>query len=85
MTTGQITPFRVHPLRLTITETDAVIRRDQQSGAVLAKVLGRRVTEHDEWVYLDRLVHRPTDTAEGWSISGAVSTVLRRPLRSEVA
>ena len=65
---------------IVLTDTDAVIRRKERSNPVVARVLGREVVQGVETVWLDRCVHHRGEDAfeEGWNVSGAVSTVLRR-------
>lgn len=58
-----------------------VLKREGQSDAVIAGVLGvdRDESGEIETIWLDRLVHKVgEDTFVGWSVSGAVSTVLKR-------
>jgi hypothetical protein len=56
------------------------VRRDGSQAAVVAGVLG---TDQDGYgevkvVWLDRIVHRPSDEFEGWKATGAVVTELHR-------
>lgn len=44
----------------------------------LAQILGRTVRDGLECVYLDRLVHKDWETFEGWTATGAISTILSR-------
>lgn len=62
------------------------IKRPNQSRLVTANILGRETTSGREHVYLDRVVHRVHESEfEGWTVSGAVSTILVRTLPARAA
>lgn len=68
-------------VKVTLGDGVVVLNRSGQTRAVVATVLG---VEQDEKgtvqaIWLDRLVHRAHEqTFEGWEVSGAISSVLRR-------
>jgi len=54
-----------------------IIRMTDKHRAHVAKVLG--IEKNGEVIYLDRLVHGPTEThLGGWRCTGAISTILIR-------
>lgn len=64
---------------VTLGEGVVVIRRKGVSAPVIANILGMDRDDAGEpaRIYLDRLVHSPAeDTLGGWSVSGAISTIL---------
>jgi len=66
---------------VTLGDGVAVIRRKGTSECVVAGILGVEADAQGETetVYLDRIVHRIGESDfEGWAVSGAVSTILRR-------
>lgn len=59
----------------------AVFRRNIQSRPIVANILGVEKDAIGEIsvVYLDRVVHKPKETSfEGWHVSGAIVTEMRR-------
>lgn len=53
----------------------------QRSRPVVTRVLGRREVNGVEDIYLDRMVHeRFHDKFCGYAVSGAVTTILSRPV-----
>lgn len=60
------------------------IKRGTSSLLVEAMILGieQDAVNKQERVYLDRLVHKVDDKFPGWQVSGAISTILTRELRS---
>lgn len=54
------------------------IKRSGKSKLVVAKVLGEdKDGAGKRRLYLDRIVHRPSETKLGpWEVSGAISTIL---------
>lgn len=65
-----------------------VIKRSGQSQPILAGILGMDLdgAGQPETVWLDRIVHRLSeDSFEGWHVSGAVTTVLRRQAPAKAA
>lgn len=60
----------------------AIIRFAGSTTPLIATVLGHeRDTDGVERVYLDRLVHESWhDTMGEWTLAGAVSTILSRPV-----
>jgi hypothetical protein len=72
---------KAEEVSVTLGDGVAVIRRKGTSACIVAGVLGLDTDAGGatETVYLDRLVHRVGETDfEGWKVSGAVSTILRR-------
>lgn len=70
---------------IVLTESDAVVWRTGRSSPTLARVLGREHSNGVETVWLDRLVHHASESSfEGWDVSGAISTVLSRPISSAI-
>lgn len=68
-------------VNVTLGEGVVVLNRSGQSRPVVATVLGVEKDDQGEvkTLWLDRLVHRTHEFAfEGWEVSGAVSSVLRR-------
>lgn len=68
--------------RVTVTLGDgvAVMRREGVRSSVVANVLG---TVNDgaglvKTIWLDRIVHQPSDSFVGWQATGAVVTELHR-------
>ena len=63
----------------------ASVRQSHSTIPIAARILGREVGgDGVERVWLDRLVHAVEDDDQvwdGWTLSGAVSTVLARPGR----
>jgi hypothetical protein len=58
-----------------------VLKRERSSNPVIAGILGvdRDESGEIETIWLDRLVHKVgEDEFVGWSVSGAVSSILRR-------
>lgn len=69
------------PTIVHVTDTDAVFTNVRRSASRVAKVLGRERRGDQEFVYLDRLIHGHDEgLADGWKASGAISTILTRPL-----
>lgn len=57
------------------------VKRQGTRKLVLAKILGTLQADGLEMLCLDRLVHGITESEmDGWQVSGAVTTVLARPL-----
>lgn len=72
---------RASSVEVTLSESTAVIRRSGQSTPVIAGILGveKNAAGVVKTVWLDRLVHGiGEDRFDGWAVSGAVSTILRR-------
>lgn len=68
-----------HHAEVTFGDGVAVIRRKGVSRPVVAGILGAEsdIATRTSRVWLDRLAHGPKDLCfGGWSVSGAVSTVL---------
>lgn len=63
---------------VTITESHAVFRSSSQSVPQIAVILGRDVKDGFERIFLDRRIV-PTQLSNGWSASGAITTILSRP------
>ena len=59
-------------------EEAVVFKRPGQSTVVVASVLGRSNKAGLETIWLDRLVHEESESFDGWSASGAISTVLTK-------
>jgi len=72
----------IRPLSFRVGPISVSVKRPGQSVVSVAQILG---CDFDEAgfvarIFLDRLVHRPSDTPpEGWGVWGAVSTVLEPP------
>lgn len=54
------------------------VRYHGRTAPVTAKILGTEIRCGREYIYLDRLVHRAGDTWRGFSVSGAISTIISR-------
>ncbi|MCK9988276.1 MAG: hypothetical protein AzoDbin1_04748 [Azoarcus sp.] len=66
---------------VTLGDGVVVIRQHNSSSATVAQVLGERVRDGIQYLYLDRLVHFGRGVGlNGWHASGAISTVLSRPV-----
>lgn len=66
---------------VTLGDGVVVIRQSNSSTAIVAQVLGERVRDGIQHLYLDRLVHFGRHVRlYGWTASGAVSTILSRPI-----
>lgn len=66
---------------ITLGDGVVVIRQQSSSSATVAKVLGERVRDGMQQLYLDRLVHFGRGIhLGGWHASGAISTILSRPM-----
>lgn len=69
---------------VTVGEGVVVIRQQSSSKATVAQILGERVRDGMRYLYLDRLVHfRRGSQLVGWQASGAISTILSRPVTAE--
>lgn len=72
---------KAEEVSVTLGDGVAVIRRKGTSACIVAGILGIDSGPAGEagTVYLDRLVHRVGETEfQGWDVSGAVSTILRK-------
>ncbi|OUL80399.1 hypothetical protein [Paraburkholderia hospita] len=59
------------------------VKREGSNRAVLANILGTVEVDGVEVLCLDRLVHSAHEQQFGeWALSGAVTTLLSRPLKS---
>lgn len=66
---------------VTVGEGVVTIKREGSSTTTVAVILGRVVRDGIEVICLDRLVHVPhEDQFTGWSVRGAVTTLLSRPV-----
>jgi hypothetical protein len=73
---------RERPLTIHVGATAARIKRYGESEIRVAEILGSDRNERGgvTAIYLDRLVHSRSDIApEGWSLSGAITTILHPP------
>jgi hypothetical protein len=71
-------------VEITLGDGVAVIRRQNRSTATVAHVLGETSANGAQRIYLDRLVHNGHQVMMGeWVASGAISTILERPLSPE--
>lgn len=69
---------------ITVGEGVVVIRQQNSSKATVAQILGERIRDGVRYLYLDRLVHfRRGSQLVGWEASGAISTILSRPVTAE--
>jgi hypothetical protein len=70
------------PLTILIGPATVRVKRNGSSTLTLATILGvdRDCMGHVSKIYLDRLVHTRADIApEGWSLLGAITTILAPP------
>lgn len=69
---------------LTLTDTHATLRRKRSSEATVARVLGEDCgSDGARIVYLDSLIHHHEgEELDGWTLSGAISTVCTLPPRN---
>jgi hypothetical protein len=51
------------------------------TGFLSARILGEECVEGCRRIYLDRRLHQDTDTAEGWVLSGPMTTILTEDLK----
>ena len=70
------------PTGVSMGDDEVSFKRPGQSTVVVATVLGRRNSGGMESVWLDRIVHEESESFDGWSASGAISTVLTRENQS---
>jgi hypothetical protein len=62
------------------------VKREGSNRAVLANILGTVEADGIEVICLDRLVHESHESKFGeWSLAGAVTTLLSRPIANAVA
>ncbi|MDR5762978.1 hypothetical protein [Caballeronia sp. LZ035] len=67
-------------------EDVVTVKREGSNRAVMAKILGKVSVEGAEVLCLDRLVHESHEQQFGdWTLAGAVTTLLSRPLVMPVA
>ncbi|SAL81774.1 hypothetical protein AWB74_06052 [Caballeronia arvi] len=67
-------------------EDVVTVKREGSNRAVMAKVLGKVSVDGVEVVCLDRLVHESHEQQFGeWTLAGAVTTLLSRPLAMPIA
>jgi hypothetical protein len=67
-------------------EDVVTVKREGSNRAVMAKILGKVSVEGVEVLCLDRLVHESHEQQFGdWTLAGAVTTLLSRPLVMPVA
>jgi len=74
--------------KVTVAVGDGVVsvKREGSSATTVAHILGRIERDGVETICLDRLVHMPfEDSFVGWSVRGAVTTLLSRPVESTQA
>ena len=69
-------------MRVILGDGVVTVKADGRSAPDVAQVLGREVQCGVETVYLDRLLHRPGQDWGEWTATGAISTILARPLMS---
>ena len=69
-------------MRATLGDGVVTVKADGRSAPDVAHVLGREVEGGVERVYLDRLLHRAGQDWGEWTATGAISTILARPLVS---
>ena len=56
-----------------------VVKYRGRSAPVVAKILGRELTDAHETLWIDRLLHEPGQQKLGeWEVSGAISSILHR-------
>ncbi|RQN37238.1 hypothetical protein SAMN05216550_12386 [Paraburkholderia tropica] len=74
------------PVTVLVGDGVVTVKREGSSAATVAAILGRVEREGTEVLCLDRLVHESHEnTFSGWSVSGAVTTLLSRPIQSSQA
>lgn len=61
----------------------ATIKSAYSSNASVVDILGIEKSEATETVYLNALVHQNEDDFEGWTSTGAISTILSRNIAAE--
>lgn len=71
--------------KVTVGDETVAFKRNGQSSAVIAKILGRRQVGNLESIWLDRLVHDDDEHFVDWSATGAISTVLTRDVQAPEA
>lgn len=64
--------------QLTLTDTHAVFRSSAQSQPQIAVILGRDEKDGRERVFLDRTIAGTALLPDGWTDTGAVTTILTR-------
>ncbi|TJY57211.1 hypothetical protein E4T66_17535 [Sinimarinibacterium sp. CAU 1509] len=63
-----------------IVDEHCTIYPRRRAAPIVTRVLGRRVADGVESIYLDRMVHEPHHThVADYRVSGAVTTILQRP------
>ncbi|CAG4913867.1 hypothetical protein [Paraburkholderia gardini] len=66
---------------VTVGEGVVTVKREGTRKAVVARVLGQVERDGIELLCLDRLVHDSHESSfVGWQVSGAVTTILSRPV-----
>jgi|JI6StandDraft_1071083.scaffolds.fasta_scaffold137629_2 hypothetical protein len=69
--------LRVPSLTLQIGEGRVTVRKTlANTGFLSARILGEECVEGRRTIYLDRRLHQDTDSAEGWVLSGPMTTIL---------
>lgn len=69
---------------VTVGDGVVTVKRDGSSTLVLANILGTEAIGKIETIYLDRLVHKAWEGTLGdFTSSGAISTILTRPLAEQ--
>lgn len=59
----------------------AVLARNGRSAPIVARVLGSEIKDGVQTVWLASLIHEPHEMTVGdWALSGAISTILSRPI-----
>ena len=66
------------PSTLIVTDEMAIAHTPSRSYPRIAKVLGRDIVAGVETIWLDRLIQEPDEEFEGWSVCGAISSIVRR-------
>lgn len=65
------------PSAITVSEATVVIRERGSTHVTVANILGRETRDGVEHIWLDRLIHdASTADPEGWTLCGAISTVM---------